>query len=118
MGKPRKTAPQARPVATAPVAEASERSDDADERRSVKPQHLNLPLDPWVPTMGVLEGDTASDDRAQVRSPAPAGSPDDRTNQGDKRRVQPASQPEQLTSNTSSRVKRDACAADRPDEDE
>ena len=61
--------------------------------------------------------DSASDDHAQVRSSTPSN-PDDRTNQGGKRSVQPASQLEQLDSNESSGVKRDARAAELPDEDE
>ena len=62
--------------------------------------------------------DPASDDHVEVRSSTPApSSPDDRTKQGGKRSVQPASQPEQPESNVSSGVKCDARAA-LPDEDE
>ena len=92
-GRLRQTAPQAPPVATPPVAKETERpSEDAEERRIAKAQDLNPPavphviaqqtprtnrarhLDPWVPTMGGARGDTASDDRTQARSPAPAPS--------------------------------------------
>ena len=138
-GRPRKTAPQAPPVATPPVATASERpSEGASERRSAKAQDLTPPMLPHViPVLHAAENrtelsiwthgcgpggaqvDPASDDHAQVRSSTPAPtSPDDRTNQGGKRSVQPACQPEQLEHNVNFAVKRDARAAEVPDEDE
>ena len=138
-GRPGKTAPQALPVATPPEATASEGpNDDASERGSAKAQDLTPPMLPHViPVLHAAENepssasgpmdvdlggaqvDPASDDHAQVRSSTPAqSSPDDRTNQGGKRSVQPASQPEQSESNVNFAVKRDARAAELPDEDE
>ena len=136
-GRPCKTAPQAPPVATRPVAEASGRpSEDASERRSAKGQDFNPPVIPLVipvpraaepenePTSasgpmdmdhGGAQVDPASDDHVQVRSSTPApSSPDDQT----KRSVQPASRSALSKSNMSSGVKRDARAAEHPDEDE
>ena len=140
-GRPRKTALQAPPVATPPAAKASERpSEDASERRSAKAQDLNPPAVPHVipvpraadtenepssacgPTdtdHGGAQVDPASDDHVQVRSSTPdQTNRDDRTNQGGKRNLQPASQPEQTESNVSPRVKGVARAAELPDEDE
>ena len=63
--------------------------------------------------------DPTNDDVAQIRTLTPApSSPADQTNQGGKRSVQPASQPEQSKRNTSFGVKRDARAVELPDEDE
>ena len=48
-GRPRKTAPQATPVATPPVAQETKRpSEDADQRRSAKAQDLDPPTVPHV----------------------------------------------------------------------
>ena len=122
-----------------PLGKESERpSEDADERRSPKAQDLNPPAGLHVITVpradtenepssssgpmdtdhGGVRVDPASDDHAQVRSSTPvSSSPDDRTNQGGKRGVQPGCHPKQSKSNTSSGIKRDARAAERPDED-
>ena len=73
-GRPCKTAPDATPVATPPVAKETERpSEDADERRSTKAEDFsppavphvirvlrakdneNEPSSPWRPKMGALE---------------------------------------------------------------
>ena len=68
---------------------------------------------------GSARGDTGSDHRAQARSPAPAPCcPVEQTDQGGKHNVKPTSQPEQSKINTSSGIKRDARAAELPDEDE
>ena len=100
--RPRKTAPQAPPVATPPAATASERpSEDASERRSAKAQNLTPPVVLHVlsvphakekenePSPASVPMDTdhggaslgpASDDHVQVRSSTPApSSPDDQT---------------------------------------
>ena len=129
MGRPRKTDPKATPVATPPAAKETERpSEDAGERRSAKAQDFNPPTVPHVilvpraadtenepssssSTMetedGRARGNTASDDRAQVGSPAPAPSGG--------HNVKSVNQPGQ---SASSSVKRDARAAELPDEDE
>ena len=115
-------------------------SEDASENRSAKAQDLaplvvlhvlpapraeeeeNEPSSaswPMDTDHGGASVGPVSDDHAQVRSSTPASSsPDDRTNQSDKRSVQPASQPEQSKSNTGMGVKRDARAAELFDEDE
>ena len=70
-----------------------------------------------MPTMA--RGDTASDDRAEVRSPAPApSSPVEQTDQSGEHNVKSTSQPELSKENMSSSVKRDARAAELPDEEE
>ena len=69
--------------------------------------------------VGSARGDTASDDRSQARSPAPAPSSlVEQKDQGGKRSLKLTSQLEQSKSNTSSDIKRDARAAELPDEDE
>ena len=94
-GRPRKTDPQATPVATSPVAKETERpSEDADERRSAKAQDLNPPTVPRVIRVpraadteneprssssrpmetedGSARDNTASDDCPQAPVPAPS----------------------------------------------
>ena len=141
-GRPRKTDPQATLRCDISISkkETERPSEDADERRSAKPQDLNPPVphvirvpraadtenEPRSPSSrptetedGGARGNTASDDRAQVGSPAPAPSrPMEQTDQSDGHKVKSVNQPEQSKSNMGSGVKRDARAAELPDEDE
>ena len=65
---------------------------------------------------GDARGNTAIDDRAHVRSPAPAPRrPMAQTDQSGGHNAKSVNQPEQ---SAGSRVKRDARAAELPDEDE
>ena len=111
--RPRKTAPQATPVATPPVAEETERPrEDADERRSAKAQDLNPPT-----VLHVIRVPRAADTENEPRSSssrpmeteqAPVPVPSTPMEQADKTGGQPVS----------SGVKRDARMAEHPDEDE
>ena len=81
-----------------------------------KPSSASGPMDT---DHGSARVDPAIDDHAQVRSSKTApSSPDHRTNQGGKRSVQPASQPDQSKRNVCSCVTRDARAAELFDDDE
>ena len=95
-GRPRKTAPQAPLVATPPLTKASERpSEDANERRCAKAQHLTPPVvlhvipvlraadtenvpssasRPMGTDHGGARGEPVSDDHAQVQPPTLAPS--------------------------------------------
>ena len=126
-GRPRKAAPQAPPVATPPAATATERpSDDASERCSTEAQDLIPPVVPHVtPALraeekenepGTASGATDTDRGGASVDPAPS-SPDVQTHPSGKR-TQPADQPEQPPGSSTSGVKRDARAAELPDEDE
>ena len=120
-GRPRKTAPPAPSVATPPVAKASERpSEDASERRKIS-------LFRWsLMSFHFFVRQTRRTNRAQHLDPwiqrrSRAGQIVDsgfELYQGGNRNVQSASQPEQSDSNVISGVKRDARAAELPDEDE
>ena len=116
---------------------SSGKGEDADVRRSAKAQDLDPPAVPLVirvPQAADTENepnssssrpmetedggarDNTASDRAQVRSPAPPQSnPMEQTGQSGGHSVKSVNQPEE---SVSSGVKRDARAAELPDEDE